>query len=108
MYEIGVSKDTIKKIINIINKVRKERSKASHTDRDDEFDIKYIQKQNEIVLEVYNTFRLLIDELSKINQINIQYSEWYVENRIAIQSLNEIKNRDNENHQLKICRSNEL
>lgn len=108
MYKIGVSKDTIKKIINIINKVRKERSKASHTDRDDEFDIKYIQKQNEIVLEVYNTFRLLIDELSKINQINIQYSEWYVENRIAIQSLNEIKNRDNENHQLKICRSNEL
>ena len=103
--EIGVSPDTIKKTIKIINKVRSERSKPSHNIRDNEFDIKYIQKQNKIVLEVYNTFRLLIDELSRINQIKVKHSKWYVENRIAIQSLDEIKNEDNENYQLKICQS---
>lgn len=103
--EIGVSSDTIKKTIKIINKVRSERSKPSHNIRDNEFDIKYLQKQNNIVLKVYNTFRLLIDELSRINQIKVKHSKWYVENRIAMQSLDEIKNEDNENFQLKICQS---
>ena len=103
--EIGVSPDTIKKTIKIIKKVRSERSKPSHNIRDNEFDIKYLEKQNKIVLEVYNTFRLLIEELSRINQTKIKHSKWYVENRIAMQSLDEIKNEDNENYQLKICLS---
>ena len=72
------------------------------------FDIKYLQKQNNIVLEVYNTFRLLIDELYRINRIKVKHSKWYVENRISMQSLDEIKNEDNENFQLKICQSNDL
>ena len=103
--ELGVSSDTDKKTIKIINKVRSERSKPSHNIRDNEFDIKYLQDQNKIVLEVYNTFRLLIDELSRINQIKVKHSKWYVENRISIQSLDEIKNENNENYQLKICQS---
>lgn len=106
--ELGVSPDTIKKTIKIINKVRSERSKPSHNIRDNEFDIKYLQKQNNIVLEVYNTFRLLIDELYRINRIKVKHSKWYVENRISMQSLDEIKNEDNENFQLKICQSNDL
>ena len=101
--EIGVSPDTIKKTIKIIKKVRSERSKPSHNIRDNEFDIKYLKKQNKIVLDVYNTFRLLIDELSRINQTKIKHSKWYVENRIAMQSLDEIKNENNENYQLNIC-----
>lgn len=105
MGEIGVSSDTIKKTIKIINKVRSERSKPSHNIRDNEFDIKYLEKQNKIVLKVYNTFRLLIEELSKINQTKVKHSKWYVENRISIQSLDEIKNENNENYQLNICKS---
>lgn len=58
-------------------------------------------------MEVYNAFRLLIDELSQINELKIKHSRWYVENRIAVQSLEEIKNKDNENYQLKICQSNQ-
>lgn len=103
--EIGVSQDTIKKTIKIINKVRSERSKPSHNIRDNEFDIEYLQKQNKIVVEVYNTFRLLIDELSEINQIKVKHPKWYVENRIGMQSIEEIKNKDNKNYQLKICQS---
>ncbi|AMD17353.1 hypothetical protein TL18_04555 [Methanobrevibacter sp. YE315] len=108
MGEIGVSQDTIKKTIKVINKVRSERSKPSHNIRDNEFHIKYLQKQNKIVLEIYNIFRVLIDELSEINQIKVKHPKWYVENRIAMQSLEEIKNKDNKNYQLKICQSNEL
>lgn len=104
--EIGVSPDIIKKTIKIINKIRSERAKPSHNIRDDEFNIKYLQNQNRIVLEVYNSFRLLIDELIKIKQSNIQHPKWYVENKIAMQTLNKIKNKDNENYQLKICQKN--
>lgn len=105
--EIGVSQEIIQKSIKIIKKVRSQRSKPSHNIRDNEFNIKYIQNQNNIILEVYNAFRLLIDELSQINELKIKHSRWYVENRIAVQSLEEIKNKDNENYQLKICQSNQ-
>lgn len=57
-------------------------------------------------MEVYNAFRLLIDELSRVKQIKVKHPKWYVDNRIAMQSLEEIKNKDNENYQLKICQSN--
>ena len=103
--EIGVSQETIKKTIKVINKVRSERSKPSHNIRTNEFDIKYLQEQNKIVLEVYNIFRLLITELTKIKQTKIEHSKWYVENRIATQSLDEIKNKYNENYQLNLCQS---
>lgn len=105
--EIGVSQEIIQKSIRIIKKVRSQRSKPSHNIRDNQFNIKYIQNHNNIVLEVYNAFRLLIDELSRIKEIKVKHSTWYVENRIAIQSLEEIKNKDNENYQLKICQSNQ-
>ena len=105
--EIGVSQEIIQKSIRIIKKVRSQRSKPSHNIRDNEFNIKYIQNQNNIVLEVYNAFRLLIDELSRIKEIKVKHSTWYVENRIVIHSLEEIKNKDNENYQLKICQSNQ-
>ena len=58
-------------------------------------------------MEVYNAFRLLIDELARVKQINVKHPKWYVDNRIAMQSLKEIKNKDNENYQLKICQSNQ-
>lgn len=106
--DIGVSQEIIQRTIKIIKKVRSQRSKPSHNIRDNEFNIKYLQKQNKIVLEVYNAFRLLIDELSEIKQIEIEHSKWYVENQIAIQTLDEIKNKNNENYQLKICQSNNL
>ncbi|MBQ7927161.1 MAG: hypothetical protein IJ287_00205 [Methanobrevibacter sp.] len=105
--KIGVSQEIIQKTIKIIKKVRSQRSKPSHNIRDNEFNIKYVQNQNNIVLEVYNAFRLLIDELSRIKEIKVKHSTWYVENRIAIQSLEEIKNKDNENYQLKICQSSQ-
>lgn len=105
--EIGVSQEIIQKSIKIIKKVRSQRSKPSHNIRDNEFNIKYIQNQNNIILEVYNAFRLLIDEISQIKELKIKHSRWYVENRIAVQSLEEIKNKDNENYQLKICQSNQ-
>lgn len=103
--EIRVSQAIIQRTIKIIKKVRGQRSKPSHNIRDNEFDIKYLQEQNKIVLEVYNTFRLLIDELSRIKQIKIKHPKWYIENRLAIQTLDEIKNENNENYQLKICQS---
>lgn len=103
--EIGVSQEIIQKSIKIIKKVR--RSKPSHNIKENEFNIKYIQNQNNIILEVYNAFRLLIDEISQIKELKIKHSRWYVENRIAVQSLEEIKNKDNENYQLKICQSNQ-
>lgn len=106
--EIGVSQTIINRTIKIINKVRRKRSKPSHNIRDNEFDIKYLQEQNKIILEVYNTFRLLIDELSRIKQIQVKHSKWYMENRISMQSLEDIKNINNENYQLDICQSNEL
>ena len=105
--EIGVSQEIIQKSIKIIKKVRSQRSKPSHNIRENEFNIKYIQNQNNIILEVYNAFRLLIDEISQIKELKIKHSRWYVENRIAVQSLEEIKNKDNENYQLKICQSNQ-
>ena len=105
--EIGVSQEIIQKSIKIIKKVRSQRSKPSHNIRENEFNIKYIQNQNNIILEVYNAFRLLIDEISQIKELKIKHLRWYVENRIAVQSLEEIKNKDNENYQLKICQSNQ-
>lgn len=105
--EIGVSQEIIQKSIKIIKKVRSQKSKPSHNIRENEFNIKYIQNQNNIILEVYNAFRLLIDEISQIKELKIKHSRWYVENRIAVQSLEEIKNKDNENYQLKICQSNQ-
>ncbi|CDF28625.1 diverged AAA-family ATPase containing protein [Methanobrevibacter smithii CAG:186] len=105
--EIGVSQEIIQKSIKIIKKVRSQRSKPSHNIKENEFNIKYIQNQNNIILEVYNAFRLLIDEISQIKELKIKHSRWYVENRIAVQSLEEIKNKDNENYQLKICQSNQ-
>ena len=104
--EIGVSQEIIQRTMKIIKKVRSQRSKPSHNIRDNEFNIKYLQNQNHIVLEVYNAFRLLIDELSRVKQIKVKHPKWYVDNRIAMQSLEEIKNKDNENYQLKICQSN--
>lgn len=104
--EIGVSQEIIQRTMKIIKKVRSQRSKPSHNIRDNEFNIKYLQNQNHIVLEVYNAFRLLIDELSRVKQIKVKHPKWYVDNRITMQSLEEIKNKDNENYQLKICQSN--
>lgn len=103
--KIGISQEIIQRTIKIIKKVRGQRSKPSHNIRDNEFNIKYFQNQNNIVLEVYTALRLLIEELSIIKQINIKHSKWYVDNRIAIQSLDVIKNEHNENYQLKICQS---
>jgi len=77
--EIGVSQEIIQKSIKIIKKVRSQRSKPSHNIKENEFNIKYIQNQNNIILEVYNAFRLLIDEISQIKELKIKHSRWYVE-----------------------------
>ena len=52
--KIGVSQEIIQKTIKIIKKVRSHRSKPSHNIRDNEFNIKYVQNQNNIVLEDFN------------------------------------------------------
>ena len=47
--EIGVSQEIIQKSIKIIKKVRSQRSKPSHNIKENEFNIKYIQNQNNII-----------------------------------------------------------
>ena len=99
--KIDVDSEIINKIINPINDVRKQRNKPSHSIYDDEYDINFTIKQTNILIDVYYSLKCLIEKLINYYEIETPiFDEWFINDKISLHSLDEIRNKTNENYQM--------
>ena len=98
--KINVNKETITKIINPIKEVRNQRNKPSHSIYTDKYDVNFIVKQNDILLEIYHSLRFLINELKKYYNSTVSLDKWFINNKIVTHTPKDIKIDKNKNYQL--------
>lgn len=97
--KIGIENKKIIKIKDLIDTVRQERNIYSHEHYENNYDENYYTKQVEMLINIYDALKLLINVLITYFNINEpKLEKWFVEDKIRTYSIEEIKQEKNKNY----------